>query len=571
MLEDKEQIREKENHRVFKQLLNTFIQNEQILEKNEEITEYAQNIKIVPKIYYDDFSKKMKAEFKIGDKQFYKIKDLPEFYTKMLQKQPYQYGTKSNLINKKESFIDESLPILDFVLKYAEIMKYSNEAADNYTYYKKSYAPDHIFISNRGLDDLFDALRKTEVVFQRAGAEKQIYFSSKEPDISFNITQITEDKFQFEANIDIFSYDILEGKEYLYLLLQDKLYRCSKEFEETTLKILEVLRKNYTNQIIMNQNELTNFFAIVSPNLQESIQHENLSEDIAKKCIPKKLSVKIYLDYDPNNYITADIRFCYEEIEFNPLINEKNLIARNMMKENLVLNQFIKTGFMLDKINARLILSKEDAIYHFLSEEIEEYMKHYEILATDSFKKREIRGFQINNLGIRIENNLLEIDLSQVGIDLTDLAQMLEKYKLKKKFHRLKDGSYLNLEENETMQFLEEITTNMELEPKDLEKGVLTLPIYRSLYLEKMLRSLKNIEIKKDNSYQKMVNQLENNQSNSDIILPKDLNAQLRNYQKVGYQWLKTLDEYHFGGILADDMGLRKNSTSISNDIIICK
>ena len=48
MLEDKEQIRERENHRVFKQLLGTFIEEE--TKEKEELEEYAKDIKIIPKI-----------------------------------------------------------------------------------------------------------------------------------------------------------------------------------------------------------------------------------------------------------------------------------------------------------------------------------------------------------------------------------------------------------------------------------------------------------------------------------------------------------------------------------------
>src|SRR5699024_9305460 len=143
-------------------------------------------------------------------------------------------------------------------------------------------------------------------------------------------------------------------------------------------------------------------------------------------------------------------------------------------------------------------------------EEIENYTKNYEVLATEAFKKKEIRSFQMKNLGIRIENNLLEIDLSQIGIDLKDLSEMLEKYQLKKKFYRLKNGDFVKLKNSETMGFLEEFTTNMELEPKDLEKGIISLPVYRTLYLDRILKSLKNVEIKKDNSYQNMINKLEN-------------------------------------------------------------
>ena len=40
--------------------------------------------------------------------------------------------------------------------------------------------------------------------------------------------------------------------------------------------------------------------------------------------------------------------------------------------------------------------------------------------------------------------------------------------------------------------------------------------------------------------------------------IPKNLNADFRNYQVLGFKWLKILDNYKFGGILADDMGLGK-------------
>ena len=134
---------------------------------------------------------------------------------------------------------------------------------------------------------------------------------------------------------------------------------------------------------------------------------------------------------------------------------------------------------------------------------------------------------------------------------------MMQKYSLKKKFHRLKDGSYLKLENNETFAFLEELNKEMEIDYSAFEKGEVKLPIYRSLYLDKLLKGLGNINITKDNKYNEMIENIEN-ASNIDNLLPENLHAEMRTYQKVGYQWLKQLDKYHFGGILADDMGLGK-------------
>jgi SNF2 family DNA or RNA helicase len=46
--------------------------------------------------------------------------------------------------------------------------------------------------------------------------------------------------------------------------------------------------------------------------------------------------------------------------------------------------------------------------------------------------------------------------------------------------------------------------------------------------------------------------------------VPKNLNGKLRGYQRTGYQWMRTLGEYGFGGILADDMGLGKTIQTIA-------
>lgn len=101
MLEEKEKIREKENHRVFKQLLSTFLESEDVAQNETE--SISKNIRIVPKFFYDNFKKQLKVEFKIGEKQLYKIKNLPEFYDKMLHNETYQYGAKLNFIHSTES------------------------------------------------------------------------------------------------------------------------------------------------------------------------------------------------------------------------------------------------------------------------------------------------------------------------------------------------------------------------------------------------------------------------------------------------------------------------------------
>ena len=79
-----------------------------------------------------------------------------------------------------------------------------------------------------------------------------------------------------------------------------------------------------------------------------------------------------------------------------------------------------------------------------------------------------------------------------------------------------------------------------------------------------MLHTLPTNIVKND-SYKKMVNQVSKREL-EEIQTPKSLKSELRNYQKIGFEWLKVLDSYHFGGILADDMGLRKNNTTFGSN-----
>ncbi|ANQ51087.1 DEAD/DEAH box helicase [Flammeovirga sp. MY04] len=49
-----------------------------------------------------------------------------------------------------------------------------------------------------------------------------------------------------------------------------------------------------------------------------------------------------------------------------------------------------------------------------------------------------------------------------------------------------------------------------------------------------------------------------------DYKVPRSFKGKLRPYQKAGYNWMRFLSEYNFGGCLADDMGLGKTVQTLS-------
>ena len=447
--------------------------------------------------------------------------------------------------------------LLEFILKYAEIIKYSNETVGSYGKYMRTMSNEYITISNTGLDEIFEVLKNKKILFKRDAQDEEIVFEAHNPDIKFTVEQESNGDYILTPNIDVFSYDILQGSSYLYMLTKNALYRCDKTFEETILKLLNVYRENYTPQIRFKREELPSFCSLVYPKLKGEISLDKLDEGIINKYVPQELYIKLYLDYDKNNYITADIKFVYGDVEFNPLKDTNISVARDVSKENEYLDIFVNTGFMLDKENGRLILADEEKIYNFLSEQIGLYMHKFEVLATDTFKQREIKKPKIGNIGIKLENDLLKIDLSKIDFDIEEIRSIMQKYKLKKRYHRLKDGSFLDLEENETMDFISSLLENEDISYKQIQEGEIEIPISRGMYLDRLIQNL-NTNVEKNDEYKKMVNQISKREIEDKIELQKGLKSELRQYQVTGFKWLKILDNYKFGGVLADDMGLGK-------------
>ena len=557
----------------FKNIVNIFY-NEELEGINESQKElkHSGTIKIEPKVFYDKFSGDMRVEFKLGDKKMYKIKNLAQFYTLMMNKEFYRYGEKLKFIHTEEAFEENSKKVLEFIMKYSEIIKYANSNSNsNFKYYGKALSETSIIVGNSAMDDLFEVLTGKRVEFQRDYNTSEIKFTEEMPDIKFKLSKIDENNYIIIPNIEIFKVNIISGKKYKYLLNEDKIYRCTKEFEQSTLKLLDVFRKNYITELKLGKEDLTQLFSIVIPKVKDAITIENVPKDEIEKYKPKKLIVKLFLDFDQNDYLIGDVKYFYDNNEFNPLDEKIRIeLPRNMIEETKAMNIFRKSGFMLDTKNLRFILPDNDKIYNFLTNDINYYMQHFEVMVTDNFKKKQIREPKIGNIGVRVENNLLAIDLENLEIDVKELEVILEKYSLKKKYYRLKDGSFIDLNNNKEIKFLDKLVTGMDISYKELEKKEVRLPIYRTLYLNQLLKEIKGTQVSKNDEYRKVVNNLDKDKLEEDMEVPENLKYVLRYYQKTGFKWLKTLDNYKFGGILADDMGLRKNNTNFVYYIRLC-
>ena len=215
----KHETNTKMDHRGFKQMITAFYNTEvETIDEEEEVIKERKNIKIVPSIIFDSYYKEMKVEFKLGIDKFYKIKSLSDFYTSMLNKENLKYGNKLEFIHTRENFAKESLPILDFVLKHAEVIKYVNSSGNaGYRYYGKVLSDNCIILSNTGIDEFFEIVKGKKLEIVQDGEKGKISFIPGIPNIKFKLTEVADGEFALTQKEDVFEYHVLEGLSLIHI------------------------------------------------------------------------------------------------------------------------------------------------------------------------------------------------------------------------------------------------------------------------------------------------------------------------------------------------------------------
>ena len=148
------------------------------------------------------------------------------------------------------------------------------------------------------------------------------------------------------------------------------------------------------------------------------------------------------------------------------------------------------------------------------------------------------------------------------GINQEDLNSLFSALKQKKRYYKLKNNNVVSLEDNEELEQLNNLITDLDLSKTDILEGDVVIPKYRAIYIDSLKNSkYKNIET--NNLFDEFISNFKK-YKNLSVSFDKDDEKILRDYQKDGVKWLNTIYKCDLGGILADEMGLGKSLQTIT-------
>jgi len=339
-----------------------------------------------------------------------------------------------------------------------------------------------------------------------------------------------------------------------------------KKLEDQDFKRLSDLKKmldaSGTNQIPIPQEQIRFFLEKVAPGLKR-LGQVSIAVAIKKQLMNTPLVAKLYLDRVKNRLL-AGIEFQYDNWIINPLENRDfptgALVIRDVEKEDEILQIMEDSSFI--KTDGGYFLHNEELEYDFLTYVVPKLQKLVRIYATTAVRNRIFRENVRPQVRVKVNKertNWLEFKFEMEGFPERQIREVLASLEEKRKYYRLPNGSLLSLQTKEFDEIQRFLHSPL-AKNKDLASG-LDLPI------EQCLQLLDTVEIsdafKLEESFRQFLDHLQN-PGKLTFEVPKSLKPILKDYQKLGFKWMKTLAYYGFGGILADDMGLGKTIQSIA-------
>lgn len=501
-------------------------------------------------------------EARIGREKRYIVKNLLEFAQAVHSGKRVEYGKGMAFEHVPSAFAPESRPFLDLLLEEADAYIRHYEEMRGHAGLPLPVMRA-LTLGSAARDRLFDLLEGKEVQTEdEKGAERVCRVERKDPRFPVEV-EARGDGIAVTVPSALTSF---RGEQRLYVADGLHLFGCSELYTETMGVFLEQMEqggrecgsRKEKRELLVGSRDIPLFYARVLEGM-EALGILQSPEIDWEKYRPEALKARFEFDSDSPDELRLRPTLSYGDFTFSPLADEHvpREICRDVPAE-FYISRLITRYFSYweDESGELVIRGDEEALYQVLSEGMTQFQEVGEVWLSESVRHLRVLPPPGVSMGVSLGGGWLDLKIETAGIDPAELLQVLSEYRQKKKYYRMKNGEFLQLSGG-GLQALDSLTADLGLTKSEFQAGEAKIPAYRAFYLDSLSGDGRMKLFQRDEAYGMMVRDLKTAQSVS-YAVPAVLEKTLREYQKIGYTWMRTLARYHFGGILADDMGLGK-------------
>lgn len=501
------------------------------------------------------------TSLRLGTDKMYVVKDYTQLIKSLNNNEPIIFGKNLSFDPLVHYFNDRDQQIIDLILDFFDTYTFFR----SYPYDSRNAPSNNSFhLPDSQLKRLLALLKNEAFSLKYHGMTHSSVITNGPLPIDFKVTDDgTHIVVDFKEDYNFFNIT----KDHEYVFFEGDIFHLTPK-ERRYFSVIHSHFDNQKEKLILSSEFKTNFLTVILPVLR-TFGKVHLDEQMMSNLILEDFSAHIYLDRFKNT-VKGTVAFVYGDYkvgiypEVEPLLPEGVILVRNIEKESQILTTLENAHCTVEPSQQFLILPDEDQLYDFVETHLPKLQALANLYYSEDFKSLQIRVPQNVQSAIRLNenSNMLEFSFNIDTIDKKELPHILKSIQEKKKYYRLKDGSFLQLDQQELLD-VSTVIEQLHLKTKDFSKDVIELPKYRALFIDTLLAEKNLSSFTTHDGFKKLVQDIKN-PAELNYEAPASLATILRNYQTLGFKWLKALSYYGFGGILADDMGLGKTLQAIT-------
>ncbi len=353
---------------------------------------------------------------------------------------------------------------------------------------------------------------------------------------------------------------VCRGLDFDYLYNTDTLWQVQRSASARMMPAIDALSGE---GVFFSTKDATAFCSFVLPELGSNLNIEDPDRLLLNQ-IPLEPVVQFYLDAPQMGAIAAHVEFLYGEDRVTPEQVPTGLLrdARAERRAARLLATYLEPSVEMSEngVARQYSTYDEDTVYTFLEEGVPALMSEGEVYLSEAFRNLQVAPPKIS-VGVSVQGSVLDLEVDTGEFPVSELKGLLKSLHQKKRYHRLRDGRLLRLDDS--LEVLDELNETLELSGAKLGQNHAQLPLYRAPSLDWALSGQNEVRFNRDDAFRRISRSF-HAVKDSEYTPPASLQKVLRKYQRDGYRWLRTLDGYGMGGILADDMGLGKTVQVLS-------
>ena len=478
----------------------------------------------------------------IQTQKFYVIRDIPLFLKVLETSKPYMIGKLYETSLNIRQFDESSQFVLNFLQGIVE------DEAEN-----------ALFFQNQGRHLYFPLSFFEQGVSLLMGLDEFQF----EHQISSYPHLVFQD---FDGQAGLFTFQIEEKSNYFEMEIVQQValnsfYKGQVLFTKGTFYLLSKEQARLIEKLKKVSIDKSGRKILQFDTSDRDLLASTLSQfkDIGEVKAPDALQIQsfrpsFYMEGEEDGSIRLDMQFQYETC----LVRNRNELeslpfASDIQLEKEIFQLALSAGFEADFRSWRQSL-KADAVHAFFQEVLPAFAALGELKISE--RLQDLYQVQKPQVHISSKGSLLEIQFDFQDIDQEEIDRAM-KALVEKQDYYISSSNQVYYFDDQTKRIRQDLE---ELGIEDLQDGAFRARKSLAYTLSHLFKDQDQI------SFTEEFRNLAHDLTHPGDFPMKVLNIQadLRDYQKKGIQWLQMLHHYGFGGILADDMGLGKTLQTIA-------